>query len=338
MSFRNRLINWLKEWMLALALAAGAGICLLYYATPALHGIGPLMHKAIAGAQPVLIFVMLFLSFCRVAPGDLRPHRWQVAPLLVQVGIFIALCLLLILARTASGGFFEWIRSHEIFVQGLLLCFITPTSNSCVVITAKLGGKASEAAAYTLFINLIVSFLIPIFLPLVHPMEGLSFGGAVLTILGRVLPLLIAPLLLAFFVRWRFPKLLAWILRHPDLPFYLWSLLLVVSICLATRVVVLFDGGRLILAELAVAALVACAFQLRTGRRIGRRYSREITAGLSMGQKNTAFAMWLGLTFLNPVVSVVGGFYSIWQNIYNTRQLRRLSRRKAVPAPSRERV
>lgn len=40
-----------------------------------------------------------------------------------------------------------------------------------------------------------------------------------------------------------------------------------------------------------------------------------------MGQKNTVFAIWMGLMFLDPVTSVTGGFYSIWHNIVNSWQL-----------------
>ena len=46
-----------------------------------------------------------------------------------------------------------------------------------------------------------------------------------------------------------------------------------------------------------------------------------ITAGQAMGQKNTVFAIWMGLMFLDPVTSVTGGFYSIWHNIVNSWQL-----------------
>ena len=330
----RRLINWLREWMLALAIAAGVGICLLYYAIPALHGAGPALKVAASWLQPILLFVMLFLSLCRVSPREIRPHRWQVKPLLTQCLVFIGFCLLLIGARSFSGGFWQWIGRHEIFLQALMLCFITPTANSCVVVTGKLGGEVSECITYIIFINLISSILIPIFLPLAYPVEGLSFGAAMLTILGKVFPLLIAPMLLAMVVRAWMPRTLAWVLRHPDLPFYLWSVLLVISIGLATRVVVLFEGSKWILLELAGAALLACFIQFALGHRFGRRYDRRVTAGQSLGQKNTSFTMWLGLTFLNPVVSAVGGFYSIWHNLYNTMQLRRHARRQAAHAPS----
>ena len=326
MTGESRIRSWLREWMLAIAISAGVGICLFYYAVPALHVAGPVLRVAARWLQPMLLFVMLFLSLCRVSPKEIRPHRWQIAPLLLQCSVFVALCLLLIAARNWEGSFFRWIGRHEILLQALLLCFITPTANSSVVVTGRLGGNVSECITYIILVNLITSVMIPFFLPMAYPVEGLSFGTSVLTILGKVFPLLIAPMLLAMAVRAWMPRTLAWVLRHPDLPFYLWSVLLVISIGLATRVAVLFEGSKLILLELAFAALAACFIQFALGHRFGRRYNRRVTAGQSLGQKNTSFTMWLGLTFLNPVVSVVGGFYSIWHNLYNTLQLQRHAR------------
>jgi hypothetical protein len=51
--------------------------------------------------------------------------------------------------------------------------------------------------------------------------------------------------------------------------------------------------------------------------------SRKVTAGQSLGQKNTVFAIWLAYTFMTPETAIIGGLYSIWHNIYNSWQLRR---------------
>ncbi len=48
-----------------------------------------------------------------------------------------------------------------------------------------------------------------------------------------------------------------------------------------------------------------------------------------IGQKNTVFAIWMGYTFLTPETSIVGGFYSIWHNIYNSWQIHRHETRRA---------
>ena len=46
-------------------------------------------------------------------------------------------------------------------------------------------------------------------------------------------------------------------------------------------------------------------------------------AAQAFGQKNTIFAIWMALVFLNPLTSVVGGFYSIWHNVINAWQLKK---------------
>ena len=53
---------------------------------------------------------------------------------------------------------------------------------------------------------------------------------------------------------------------------------------------------------------------------------RKMTAGQSLGQKNTIFLIWLAYTFMTPETAIIGGLYSIWHNVYNSWQLRRAGR------------
>ena len=68
-------------------------------------------------------------------------------------------------------------------------------------------------------------------------------------------------------------------------------------------------------------SLACCALQFFLGKRIGAKFQDEISAGQALGQKNTVFAIWLGYTFLTPVTSIAGGFYSVWHNLFNSYQL-----------------
>ena len=87
-------------------------------------------------------------------------------------------------------------------------------------------------------------------------------------------------------------------------------------------------------------SLVCCILQFVVGRFVGSRYTsrrpaakpeveargkavRTVTAGQSLGQKNTVFAIWMGITFMTPETAIVGGLYSIWHNLYNSWQLYR---------------
>jgi len=40
-----------------------------------------------------------------------------------------------------------------------------------------------------------------------------------------------------------------------------------------------------------------------------------------LGQKNTVLAIWMAVTYLNPLSSVGPGSYVVWQNIINSWQL-----------------
>lgn len=61
--------------------------------------------------------------------------------------------------------------------------------------------------------------------------------------------------------------------------------------------------------------------QFAIGRTLGKKYDEPLSAGQAAGQKNTIFAIWMSYTFLTPVTSLAGGFYSVWHNIYNSYQL-----------------
>ena len=137
-----------------------------------------------------------------------------------------------------------------------------------------------------------------------------------------------------------FPKVHRWLLKFPDLAFYIWAFALTLAICLTTRFIVHSEMSLTMLLLMALISLVCCVFQFAAGRFVGRTYrprharldrasiqaSREITAGQSLGQKNTIFAIWMAYTFMTPETSIVGGLYSIWHNIYNSWQLYRASR------------
>lgn len=305
--------------MLVIAMIVGAGAYLLYCAIPALHPAGPAIVKAVTKIQPVLLFMMLFLSFCRIEPKELKPHRWQVWLLLIQGGVYTVLALLI-------AAFPE--IPHRFGIEAFMLCMICPTATAAAVVTGKLGGDMAGVITYTVFINLLVALLVPAFVPLIYPVGGISFTTAFLKILGKVFPLLIMPCLLAWFIRYFIPKLHRLLLSSPELPFRIWAVSLTLAILMSTRAIVHGNCGLGTFADIAVASVIACALQFYSGKRIGARYSHEITAGQALGQKNTVFAIWMGYTFMDPIVSVAGGFYSIWHNVFNTWQLRRHANEK----------
>ncbi len=316
--YRYTFGKFLRDWALIIGMIVGASLYLVYHAIPALHPAGPVLERIVKQVQPLLLFAMLFLSFVKIEPRQMRPHKWMLWLLLFQCVSFVALAL--VLAFCPRIPFYYG-------VEAAMLCLICPTATACAVVTGKLGGNMAGVVTYTVLINLAVAVLVPLLVPLIHPIAGLTFWQAFSTILAKVFPLLILPCLLAWLIRYLLPGLHAWLLKYAGMSFYIWAVSLTLAILMSTRAIVQNESGAVVLWETGVASLLTCVLQFWLGRRIGRRYQCPISAGQALGQKNTVFGIWMGYTFLSPVVSVAGGFYSIWHNVYNTWQMYRKRKR-----------
>ena len=316
--YRYTFGKFLRDWALIIGMIVGASLYLVYHAIPALHPAGPGLERIVKHVQPLLLFAMLFLSFVKIEPRQMRPHKWMLWLLLFQCVSFVALAL--VLAFCPRIPFYYG-------VEAAMLCLICPTATACAVVTGKLGGNMAGVVTYTVLINLAVAVLVPLLVPLIHPIAGLTFWQAFSTILAKVFPLLILPCLLAWLIRYLLPGLHAWLLKYAGMSFYIWAVSLTLAILMSTRAIVQNESGAVVLWETGVASLLTCVLQFWLGRRIGRRYQCPISAGQALGQKNTVFGIWMGYTFLSPVVSVAGGFYSIWHNVYNTWQMYRKRKR-----------
>lgn len=306
--------QFLKSWTLPVAICWGAIAYFFYTSCSIFDFTRPFVPKVVAVVQPVLIFSMLFLSFCKIDARALRPYKSHAWLLTIQCGSFAAMCLLLHFLPNFRGS---------VLVEAALLCMICPTATSASVVTQKLGGDGADITMYTLLINVAVAFIVPSMIPLIEPQSNISFATALFRILSRVFPLLIFPLIAAQFVRSFLPKLHHYLLSFHDLAFYLWAIALSIAISVTCRSIVHTNHALVELIGIAVVSLLCCIIQFSLGRMIGKHYHRPISTCQALGQKNTVFAIWMGYTFLNPVTSMAGGFYSIWHNLYNTYQLRK---------------
>ena len=306
------IIRFLKNWTLPVAMITGAMSYLIARELPLSAESKVGIVSFIETLQPLLLFVMLFVAFCKVSPKALKPRRWHMWLLLTQCALF-AVCSMLLWMYPSSEA--------RLVIEGFMLAIICPTATACAVVTQKLGGDSATTTAYTIMINLAVAVIAPLLLPLAHPHDGLTFLPAFITIIKKVFPLLMLPLLLAWFVRYCMPRLHRAILATRDLAFYLWAVALSLAIAITVRALVHTTESLWHVAAIALATLVACVFQFAFGKWVGARYGYRMEGGQAMGQKNTIFIIWLGYTFLSPVTATAGGFYSVWHNVVNSWQL-----------------
>lgn len=306
------LLRFYKNWALPISMLLGALSYLIYVALPLPAGTGIVARKVISIMQPTLIFAMLFLTFCKLRPTDLKPCRWHAWLLLIQVGMFSLMAALLILFPHLPG---------RLLVESAMICFICPTACAAAVVCAKLGGSAAHLTSYILLINIAAALAIPLIVPLVNPHEGQTFLAAFLLVLRHVFPTLICPLLLAWLIRYAMPRLARRLQNTGDTAFYLWTIALTMAIAVTTRSIANSNVSITTLIGIALVTLVCCWTQFTIGRRIGRSSGDQIAAGQAIGQKNTVFAIWMAYTFLTPITAIAGGCYSVWHNIFNSYQL-----------------
>lgn len=310
--YNMELIKFLKNWTLPEAMIGGALGYLVCRALPLPYEVKADMLAVTEVLQPVLLFLMLFVAFCKIKPTDLKPHKWHAWLLLTQCGLFSLACL------------FLWAypdTDTRLVVEGFMLTIICPTATACAVVTQKLGGDSAATTSYTIIINMVVALLCPLLLPVAHPQPGLSFIPAFMVIINKVFPLLIVPLFLAWFVRYLMPGFHKRIVATKDLAFYMWAVSLAIAIAVTCKALAHSDESMWHVGGIAVVTLITCLFQFTFGKWIGGHYGKRMEAGQAMGQKNTVFIIWLGYTFLSPITATAGGFYSIWHNVVNSWQL-----------------
>ena len=320
--------------------------------------IGAVGYKIFLPLRPMLpwlIFFMLFFTFCKVNPLDLRLHKWHGAVLAAQ--LFFSF---------ATYGAVMFFSGNEILAQGLLMCFIMPTATAAPIIAGKMGGSIQNLTMFTLLSNFATAVIVPATFPLINPASDMSFFPAFLLILSRVAPLLLVPFFAAWLLRisvnayyrrktqitnsqsqitnpktFELPKSLAVI------PFYLWvASIIVLSAVVTETVIENIHYSLFIMLWLLLGSFIACLLQFGLGKLIGYRLPApskgkdyqdvlinpaaapknmqevsSITAGQAFGQKNTSLGVWMAQTYLDPLSALGAAAYIIWQNLFNSLQL-----------------
>lgn len=305
--------------------------------------IGALGYKIFLPLKPSLpwlIFFMLFFTFCKVNPKDLRLHKWHWVVLFLQIALSLAAYAITYL-----------LTGSRFMAQGLMLCFVMPTATAAPIIAGKLGGSIQNLTTFTLLSNFATAIVVPVLFPLVNPLAEKAFWPAFTLIISHISPLLLGPFFGAWLLRigyqWKTKKEFVLSRSIAPMPFYLWVCSIVVLTATVTETVIanFYDQLSNILILL-VASFFACLMQFGLGKLIGyhlpapskgRDYQdvlinpaaapktmegvSSITAGQAFGQKNTSLGVWMAQTYLHPLAALGAAAYIIWQNLFNSVQL-----------------
>lgn len=307
------MIKFLKNWTLPVAMVMGTIIYLLFANVEVLEPISKVYAPMSDTILPVFMFCILFITFCKVDFRKLIPVGWHLWVGIFQVA-FVAIVMAIILLFHLAGD-------PLIVAEAILTCIIGPSAAAAAVVTAKLGGSLEEMTTYTFLSNFITALLIPVCFPLIEKSADISFAAAFMKIMYEVCIVLLLPMLLAYIVKHHLRSFHRRVVSVKDLSYYLWGASLMVVTGTTVKNIVHADTTMAMLLLIAFMGLLTCLVQFAVGRAIGSHFSRTINAGQALGQKNTAFAIWIAYSYLNPLSSVGPGCYILWQNIINSLEI-----------------
>ena len=341
----KRIISFLERNALALAMVVGV--------------VGQTIFRHLDFLLPPLIFFMLFFTFCKINPADLRLRKWHALVLVTQLVLGIALYYALHYGLRAYSS----LASSDIAIisQGLMLCVLMPTASAAAIIAGKLGGSIQNLTSFTMLSNVATAVIVPLFFPVVNPSAGIEFTEAFLMILKRITPLLLCPFFAAWLLRiacnlyhhkFKTGKTFSLSTQWASMPFYIWIAALIILMADLTHTLIYQTYSFWTIAIICVGSLLTCLMQFGLGKWIGyhlpadtkgsdykdvlidpaaANYSMQkisqITAGQAFGQKNTTLAIWMAQAYLVPIASMAPAVYIIWQNLFNSMQLMMAGRR-----------
>jgi len=291
-------------------MGTGAAAYLVFAFTPGLEEAAAFFDPIFAAILPAFMFLVLFVTFCKVDFRKLRPVAWHFWTGLFQL-IFIAALMGLMLGFSMAGD-------SLVLMEAILMCVICPCATAAAVVTQKLGGSLEQMTTYTFLSNFLTALLVPVCFPMIEKGADITFMAAFLKILHEVFIVLIVPMLLAYVVKHHMHRLHAWVISINDLSYYLWGCSLMIVTGTTVKNIVNAESTVALLLAIALLGLVMCVVQFAVGRYIGHFFNHAQESGQALGQKNTAFAIWLSSTYLNPLSSVGPGCYILWQNIINS--------------------
>ncbi len=306
------IFDFIKKWTLPCGMAFGALVYTLFTTIQPLAPVGSALGPYCMKLLPVLIFSMLYVTFCKIQITDLRPRAWH----FWLQGIRTAL-------SAATVGMILQVDDPDttIILEVGFICFISPTAAAAPVITEKLGGSIASLTVYTVIANCVTSVIIPFFFPMVEKGADITFHVAFMSIFKNVITVLLVPLCLAMLTRRYLPLVAEKIRSLKNLAFYMWAFNLSIVMGMTVHNITTAQVDGMAMALLIILPLGVTLLQFSIGKGVGSFYGESISAGQALGQKNTIVGIWLTVTFLNPTAAVAPCAYVIWQNLVNSWQL-----------------
>ncbi|MDO5760423.1 MAG: hypothetical protein Q4Q06_05305 [Bacteroidota bacterium] len=260
---------------------------------------------------PFFICVILFFAYSALHFRRLRFKKINLILLvvhLVSAIVIYALC---------------YVAFKPLVSQSILVGLICPVASASSAVVGVLGGDREVSIVHTLCDNAMVSIVAPIMFSLAETSSDVTFWQSVVTLLAKVFPIMMLPMIALIIMRRFFPRQAFKLSKYEWLSILLWSISLMINFS-ATTFAVIHMGHQYLndIVFITIASFVMCVLQFYVGKKIGKPFNQSIASGQALGQRNTGLGIWMAYTyFSNPLTTIYCAGYSLWQNMFNSLQM-----------------
>ena len=283
--------------------------------------IGALCYKYLSSLSFLIapmIAMMLMFSCIKIDISKLKLRIIHLYMLIIQIVL-------------AFSSYFILKAWDNLLGEAAFICFLCPSATASTVMVSMLRGDIASNVSYILLSHIAITIIAPMFFAYIGTSD-LSFIEASTSIASRISPLLLLPISLALFISYFFPNIRTNKIVVSKIPFFLWLFSLILIIADTTRYIVSFDIDSNVFLIYPLIALFAMLISLSISYFLAKIMGDDIVSiRQSMGQKNTALAIYLSNNFMSsPIISISVSAYIIWQNIYNSYQIYSIKNKKTV--------
>lgn len=249
------------------------------------------------------LMVMLFFTFITVNfnPQLLRRDHFKVlvANILLPILIFLL-----------------WRIWDPATAVALLVIGLAPTAAGAPVITTFLRGRVDHVTVSILLLSPAMALLIPLFLPMLLSSDIGEIE--VLDILIPVFMVVFVPLASSFFIKKVLPSAVPYITKAAKVNFYLFLFNVFIASAKATDFIRNDEQASwIVILSIGFGVTILGLILFQFGERLGAA-DLKLENSMSLGRKNTMFALWLALTFVGPLAALGPMLYILFQNVYHS--------------------
>lgn len=232
-------------------------------------------------------------------------------------------CVLVIVLSLAHYAWVRWLFP-DLAMVGFVLG-ATPTAAAAAVVANMMKLNVPFVTVATVISNMVSVIYIPLMLPVLIQ-EPLTVSPYYIVL--DVFIILGLPLLAGQFITRKKPKLTDTLAKFKPVAFGLFIFNMLIASANGSDYIRSNADISVNTVVLIAAITFAIGFiNYKVGEWTAPKALKYET-GLATGRKNTMFALWLSITYVNPMIGLAPVFYLVFHNLYNSVQLWFLERKR----------